>query len=206
MLKQPNGTLDKGKGRENDVSYGRSLQHEDTIKPVSKGTSPPQLSPGPSQPSPLPHPPVSPKAANGSSTITASDLRTTRFPAAVALLHILRASMLPYLHDIARFLNRQFNLNLSTDFDIPIPDFYTGLSNIWYIIFVVVPLALFWTRIKGRPSTGKGLIAGDAARRKLKAQASRNALTVGPQLGSAFWKAAMTAVLDAVSMGGRGLI
>jgi hypothetical protein len=203
---QTNSVLDKGKGKDSVTPFESDLKHEDTIRPIGNGTGAPGLSPGPSMPLALPQPPLSPEGNGaGPSTIATSDSRKAQLSATVALLHLLRSTTLPYLHDLARFLNQQFNLNLSTDFDIAIPNLYASISNLWYIIFVIVPIALFWTRLKGKASAGQNLIAGDAARRKL-AQSSRGALAVGPQLGSAFWKAAMTAVLDAVSMGGRGLI
>ena len=109
---------------------------------------------------------------------------------------------------LARILNDRFNLDLPVDFDIPLPHAPGIISKykptIWHVLFILLPIVFIFRRVSRRPGGQGG--AGEAARLKLKAQRVNATLALGPYLGVGFWKAAMRAVGDAVSMGGRGLI
>jgi hypothetical protein len=110
---------------------------------------------------------------------------------------------------LARVLNEQFNLDLPVEFDFPLPERpvskFDYKPTIWHVVLVFIPLLYILRRASRRPGNQKGR-AGDVARLRLRAQQTNRNLAIGPYMGVDFWKAAMRAVGDAVSMGGRGLI
>ena len=109
-----------------------------------------------------------------------------------------------YLH-LVEMLNHQFGLSLSTNLFSHQSGLKPGSVSLWQVVTVIVPVALtlhMFSRIWRVRPTNRLSGAGDIARRRLQGQSS----TVGPNLGLDFWKIAMRAVTDAVSMGSRGLV
>ncbi|KIM33288.1 hypothetical protein M408DRAFT_326063, partial [Serendipita vermifera MAFF 305830] len=125
-----------------------------------------------------------------------------------SLMPFVQSYVLHFYIRLARILNTQFGLDLPVDFDVPplhVPSiFSTYKPTIWHVVFVFLPIVFILRRVSRR--SGGQVGAGDAARLKLRAQRMNTNLALGPYLGAGFWKAAMRAVGDAVSMGGRGLI
>lgn len=125
-----------------------------------------------------------------------------------SLLPFIQSYVLHFYLRLARILNERFNLDLPVDFDVPLSHAPSIISNykptIWHVVFVFLPIVFILRRVSRRSSAQGG--AGNAARLKLNAQRMNASLALGPYLGVGFWKAAMRAVGDAVSMGGRGLI
>ncbi|KAG8868046.1 hypothetical protein FRC20_004282 [Serendipita sp. 405] len=126
----------------------------------------------------------------------------------------LRHIFIHYYTLVADILNHQFGLALPTNFNVPSPHSrgsHLTRENIklglWHIFTLLLPLVLLFQYLSGRrygratPGVGG---AGDKVRERLRRQ--HRSLALGPALGMNFWRAALRAVTDAVSMGGRGLI
>ncbi|KAG8832643.1 hypothetical protein FRC17_000955 [Serendipita sp. 399] len=123
----------------------------------------------------------------------------------------IRHIFIHYYTLFADILNHQFGLSIPTN--VAVSGAHRNLTKedlrlgLWHIFTLVVPLVLLFQylsrRRHGRSTAGAGG-AGDEVRERLRRQ--YRSLALGPVLGTSFWRAALRAVTDAVSMGGRGLI
>lgn len=154
---------------------------------------------------PLPTPPLYPNSRSENTTVSTATVLSSRVTSIVPFIQYYALNF--YLR-LAQILNERFNLDLPVDFDFPLPErpvsTFTYKPNLWHIVLIFLPLVLILRRAS-RPGSQHGG-AGEAARRKLRAQQTSRSLFIGPYIGIGFWKAAMRAVSDAVSMGGKGLI
>lgn len=205
---QPNGVpvrmtavLDaKGKGRANGhVADTNAHGHALSMAPNQQNGS---------RIAPLPEPHLSsdrPSSSTRSSSSAHGDGTLASHPGRTFIpINVQQLFTYYYLH-FAEILNHQFGLALPTNFTSQQSAGKPGSVSLWHVITVIVPFALalhLFSRIWRVRSTDRISGAGEIARRRLRGQKS----TVGPNLGLDFWKAAMRAITDAVSMGSRGLV
>jgi hypothetical protein len=194
-----NGIIPNGLNRHNE-----DLQPNPLILPAD-----PISSPSSSQ---------SPLHQNNSSSISAVTSSSKSSPGYLTSAHfsLARIYLARCYLSFAELLDRQFNIVLPIRLDSSTIQWHREHPNVgprptlWHVFFVLVPLIAvirlisFLRRNQLQRNALKG--AGDVARQQLKAQQMKHNLAVGPSMGLDFWKAAMRAVTDAITMGGRGLL
>jgi hypothetical protein len=155
---------------------------------------------------PLPSPPLYQNSKSENSPASTATVLSSRV---TSIIPFIQYYALDFYLRLARILNERLSLDLPVDFDFPLPERPISTFNykptIWHVVLVFLPLVFILRRASRRPGRQHGG-AGDMARLKLRAQQTNRNLAIGPYLGVGFWKAAMRAVGDAVSMGGRGII